>query len=294
MAMNAAFGLRWRAPMSSPPGAYASPIPNLAELEARRAAIWGRQPRTLAGIDLREQEQFALLDTLAPYLRDFNDFLAATTSIDTQIPPRYAWPNRYYSKADAAISYALLRYLRPRRVLGVGAGYAASLLLDINERHFGGRIACAFVEPSPRQLLAALRPADRAKVELIRQPVATVSPRLFAYLRANDILFVDGAHLLKTGGDLNALLFEILPALPSGVYIHFHDVGYPFEYAESEVARGRAWNETYALRAFLQYNDAFEIACYVAYLDRFARGKLTDYAPGTAFSAGTSLWLRRA
>lgn len=289
MAMQAARGLWWHAPIFAPPGSYASPIPDVADLQTRRTAIWGRQPRELPGIDLREGEQLALLDALAPYLADFQEFLGAPT----QSPPRYAWPNRSFSKADAAVLYALMRHMRPQRILGTGAGYAASILLDINERAFADRIACAFIEPHPRQLLAVLRPADREKVELIRQPVTAVSPQVFANLQVNDILFVDGAHVLKTGGDLNALLFEILPSLASGVYVHFHDVGYPFEYCESTVATGRAWNEAYALRAFLQYNSAFEVVCYVAYLDRFARGKLTDYAPGTAFSAGTSLWLRR-
>lgn len=287
--VQTARSLRHRAPMAVPPGDDASPIPQLAPLEARRAAIWGRVPRTLPGIELDDAGQLALLDALAPYLNDFNALLATDPA-----SRRYAWPNRAFAKADAAILYALIRHLRPTRILGVGAGNAASVILDTNARHLADRVACAFVEPHPRELRAALHPADLAKVELIRQPVSAVNPALFATLQANDILFVDGGHVLKTGGDLNTLLFEILPHLASGVYVHFHEIGYPFEYAESEVAMGRAWNEAYALRAFLQYNRAFTIACFVAYLDRFHRNRLTDYMPGTAFSQGTSLWLRRA
>lgn len=293
--VQTARSLRHRAPLAVPPGDDASPIPRLAPLEARRAAIWGRVPRTLPGIDLDDAGQLALLDALAPYLNDFNALLATDPA-----PRRYASGLRSnraltpFAKADAAILYALIRHLRPTRILGVGAGYAASVILDTNTRHFADRIACAFVEPHPRELRTALHPGDLAKIELIRQPVGALDPALFATLQANDILFVDGGHVLKTGGDLNALLFAILPHLASGVYVHFHEIRYPFEYAESEVAIGRAWNEAYALRAFLQYNRAFTIACFVAYLDRFHRNRLTDYMPGTAFSQGTSLWLRRA
>jgi|ERR1041384_1342521 hypothetical protein len=37
-----------------------------------------------------------------------------------------------------------------------------------------------------------------------------------------------------------------------GVYVHFHDVCFPFEYPEEWMCQGRAWNEAYLLRAFLQ------------------------------------------
>ena len=42
--------------------------------------------------------------------------------------------------------------------------------------------------------------------------------------------------------------------------IHIHDMFWPFEYPRSWVIdQNRSWNELYAVRAFLMYQDAFEI-----------------------------------
>lgn len=43
------------------------------------------------------------------------------------------------------------------------------------------------------------------------------------YLEENDILFIDSSHVAKMG-DVNYLLFEILPRLKKGIFIHFHDM----------------------------------------------------------------------
>src|SRR5690349_13310638 len=110
-AVQAARGLRWRAPLWAPPGHYYSPIPSLTDLEARRPAIWGRTPRELAGIDPDEDGQLALLDALAPSLADFADVFAPSNPGAR----RYSWPNASFAKADAAILYALIRHLRPTR-----------------------------------------------------------------------------------------------------------------------------------------------------------------------------------
>lgn len=65
--------------------------------------------------------------------------------------------------------------------------------------------------------------------------------------------------MVKTGNDVNVILFQILPLLNKGVIIHFHDIPFPFEYSKKWVYQGRNWNEAYMIRAFLQYNNAFRI-----------------------------------
>ena len=78
-------------------------------------------------------------------------------------------------------------------------------------------------------------------------------------LEANDILFIDSSHVLKVGSDVHHLFAEVLPALKPGVYTHFHDIFFPFEYPYAWIQEGRYWTEAYALRAFLQFNTTFEI-----------------------------------
>ena len=114
--------------------------------------------------------------------------------------------------------------------------------------------------------MSLLRSGDLDKHEVIPKVVQDVPLSRFDELRKNDILFIDSSHVSKTGSDVNYIFFEILPRLRSGVLIHVHDVPYPFEYGEDIVYEGRAWNEAYVLRAFLQFNRAFELLLYPSYL----------------------------
>ena len=53
---------------------------------------------------------------------------------------------------------------------------------------------------------------------------------MFEVLEAGDILFINSTHVLRTGSDVCFELFEVLPRLASGVFVHFHDMFWPFEY----------------------------------------------------------------
>ena len=107
------------------------------------------------------------------------------------------------------------------------------------------------------------------------------------------ILFIDSTHVSKIGSDVNSLLFDILPKLNRGVYVHFHDVFYPFEYPQEWVYQGLAWNEAYILRAFLQHNDAFKIVFFNTYLELFYREKFENSMPLCLKNPGGSIWLTK-
>ena len=62
--------------------------------------------------------------------------------------------------------------------------------------------------------------------------------KLFSSLETGDFLFIDSSHIVKCGSDLQLLMFEILPLLQPGVFVHFHDVFYPFDYP-SPMVEGR-------------------------------------------------------
>ena len=89
------------------------------------------------------------------------------------------------------------------------------------------------------------------------------------------------------------MLFDILPSLNDGVLIHFHDVIYPFEYPQNWVYEGRAWNEAYAIRAFLQYNSAFQILLFQSFLRHFHGDKISETMPTCMTGLGGSIWLRK-
>jgi len=135
---------------------------------------------------------------------------------------------------------------------------------------------------------------DVSRVEIIQQNVQQVPVTLFDELRAGDILFIDSTHVLKTGSDVCFELFDILPRLASGVFVHFHDIFWPFEYPrEWVISENRSWNEQYALRAFLTRNDAWEIMMFNDYFGLFERPMIASTYPPFLRSFGSALWLRR-
>jgi predicted O-methyltransferase YrrM len=274
----------WKAWMS--PGHFYSPIPSVEDVRAREAELFGPPPPSLPAIELREHDQLALVKELAR----FYDELPFPR---TQSPQsRYWFENWAYSYADAIFLYSMLRHLKPRRVIEVGSGFSSAAMLDTADRWLP-ETSFTFIDPDTSTLDALLRPADRERVTIVRAKLQDVPLTTFDALAANDILFIDSTHVSKTGSDVNRILFDILPRLAPGVHVHFHDVFYPFEYPKEWVYEGRAWNEDYILRAFLEFNDVFDIVLFGTWLARFHRELLAELMPLTLENAGGSLWLTR-
>jgi hypothetical protein len=276
--------VHWKTWMS--PGHFYSPIPSLDEVRAREAEIFGPPPSSLPGIDLRGDEQIALVRELARFYGDM------PFPREQSPEARYWFENWAYSCADAIFLYSMLRHLQPRRVIEAGSGFSSAAMLDTADRWLPDT-SFTFIDPDTATLDALLRPADRDRVTVLRARLQDVPLATFDALGANDVLFIDSTHVSKTGSDVNRILFDILPSLASGVHIHFHDVFYPFEYPKEWVYEGRAWNEDYILRAFLEFNDAFEIVLFGTWLARFHRDLLDGLMPLTRENPGGSLWLRK-
>ena len=270
----------------SPPGHPHSPIPSLAEVKDREKLIYA-VPRVMPGLDLNEAGQLRLFDELRTFYPEqpFPDQKTADR--------RYWLQNPAYSYSDAILLYCLMRYLQPRRIIEVGSGYSSCAILDTNELFFDDSIECTFIEPAPQLLRSLLRTGDLERIELREQPLQEIEEDLFGQLQANDILFIDSSHVCKIDSDVNHIFFRILPLLKSGVFIHFHDIFYPFEYPLDWVYEGRAWNETYLLRAFLQYNQQFQIQLFNTFIDWFHKEKYFHDMPLVRKNTGGSIWLKK-
>ena len=203
--------------------------------------------------------------------------------------------NRGSSEATEVSSmlFGMLRAIRPKRVVEVGSGYSSALLLDTNERFLGGSVSCIFIEPYPQLLYKLIRDSDRRTIEVIASGVQKVPLERFTALTSGDILFIDSTHVSKIGSDVNYLFFEVLPALSAGVWIHVHDVLWPFDYPREWITEGRAWNESYLLRAFLQFNPVFRIELFLDFLLRFHPEPFRASMPVALQRPGASLWLRK-
>jgi predicted O-methyltransferase YrrM len=266
------------------PGHFYSPIPSLAEVSRKEALIFAEPQRSLPGIDLHELDQLELLDRLVAFYGD-HPFAGVMSEA------RFQRGNPNYSLAEAILLNCMVRRSQPDRIVEIGSGHSSCAILDINEQFFGDAISCTFNDPHPELLRSLLRERDEEHINIVERAVQDVDLSTFESLRAGDILFVDSTHVAKVGSDVNRIVFEVLPRLAEGVLVHFHDIYYPFEYPKEWVYGGRAWNEAYILRAFLEYNDRFPILFFNSFLGKFHAERLRECMPECAHP-GSSLWLR--
>jgi hypothetical protein len=269
-----------------PPGHYYSALPDMAEVARRAVAIFGPAAETLPGIDLRRAAQSELLAKLGAY--------AADLPFERSRNPRsrYFRPNGSFPFQDAFMLHAMIRHLRPARLIEIGCGCSTCVILDTCEAlELPTAVTC--IEPYPAYLLGLLRPEDSSRYGLRQAFVQDVPLTVFEALDAGDILFIDTSHVSKVGSDVNYLFFQVLPRLHPGVVVHFHDIWYPFEYPEDWFAKGMFWNEAYLLRAFLMFNATFEILLWNNFLNRCLTDQVRAGFPLFLEEPGASLWLRR-
>lgn len=271
-----------------PPGHYYSPLPDPNEIKYDESRIFSSSNEDILGIDLNTTAMLSLLSKMKNYAADFK-------FPDVQKPSaRFYLDNGIYSKGDALTYYSIIRIFKPKRIFEIGSGLSTCLALDINERFFKNTILLTTIDPYPERMLAMLWPNDESLIHVIKQKAQAVESAHFNSLKENDILFIDSSHVCKCGSDINYILFDVLPRLKPGVIIHFHDIFFPFEYPKSWLLDiGVAWNETYFLRAFLQYNPAFEIIFFSDYLANFYRRNLEESIPQFLEGSGSSIWIRK-
>lgn len=270
-----------------PIGHYYSPMYDASELAARRDQLWPVGPRETVGIDWREDQQLELCREV--FARQEKLEFVDEPSDD---PTEYHALNDQYPPLDAWVLAGMLEHFRPARMIEVGSGYSTLIGARINRERLRTAMELTCIEPHPRQfLLDGVPGVSGLRVEQIQDTPL----ELFEELSAGDLLFIDTAHTVKTGGDVVWIFQEIIPRVAPGVLVHIHDVFVPGEYPEQWVMAGWGWNETYLVRAFLAFNQAFEVVWgqqYMLYehLDELLRAfpALERYSP-----SGAALWIRR-
>lgn len=262
-----------------------TPIPELPPAES---TTW-TSPAPLVGIKLEPAEHLKFLRTeLSPFLSEFAPPLRP--------PPDdgfHLW-NGYYQSVDAEVLYAMIRYLRPRRILEVGSGYSTLVTAAACVRNAaeGTPAELTAVDPSPRVAVShpGLTRLDTSRAE--QMPLER-----FVALEEGDVLFVDSSHVVKLGGDVNFLVLDVLPRLQPGVVVHFHDVFWPYEYPRAWYLRGTYATEQYLLQAFLIGNRGYEVLFAAHALVRGHRGEVEALIPSLRARPDhypAALWLRRS
>jgi len=270
-----------------PPGHFHSPLPDIEAIKLEESKIFHIYSASLHGVDLNVERQLHL----------FNEFIKTYKEQPfydkKQKELRYFFDNQAYPHGDGILLYCFIRYLKPKRIIEVGSGYSSCVILDTNELYFDNAISCTFIDPNPQTLLALIDEEDRQRIEIIPKKLQEVDVDFFSQLSSDDLLVIDSTHVTKINSDVNYLLFHILPSLQKGVYIHFHDIAYPFEYPKEWIYQGFAWNEAYILRAFLQYSTAFRIQFFSTYIYHFYHKEYADKMPRCLENFGGSLYIRK-
>lgn len=205
----------------------------------------------------------------------------------------------WFATLDAVVAYRMVCALRPARIVEVGSGHSTRFMARAIA---DGRLSTALtaIDPAPRASIAGLP---------VRQIADTIPPaedtqggsaiggkalKALGSLRDGDILFIDSSHIMMPGTDVDFLLNRALPALPSGTFVHIHDILLPDPYPADWQWRG--YNEQNAVLPLL-IGGAFRPLFASHFVATRMADALADSVvanlPQAAGSIPASLWLEK-
>lgn len=176
-------------------------------------------------------------------LSGIETFSGDLTRIGDEPPPAPRWTQDWFPPLDAAAAYTVTRQLRPRRILEVGSGHSTRFFCRA-VRDGGLETEITAIDPAPRAVLRDLPVTWR------RETLPLEDLSAFRMLEAGDILAIDSSHILMPGSDVDFLLCRVLPIVPAGVWVQFHDIFLPDDYPIDWAWRG--YNEQLGLAPLLQ------------------------------------------
>lgn len=230
----------------------------------------------------RSEDQFReVLSGLEQFRETFSGFSGAE-------PPEPRWEQDWFPRLDGAVAYAFVRWLQPDRIIEVGSGHSTRFLARaIRDGELATRITS--IDPAPRADVKSL-----AEVDSCRMTIQECDGNRFDQLRSGDFLFIDSSHLLLPGSDVDLLLNRVLPALPSGVVVHIHDMFLPDDYPGEWDWRG--YNEQLAVLPLI-IGGGFETLWSSRYATtRLLKDVRASAVAGLPLPEGafeTSLWMKK-
>lgn len=268
--MHGAFVLGQRVGVNILPNHFYSPIPDIPSL--RRDAAW-RVPRSMVGVegsDISQQLAYVrqccqphLVNRLAAF--DIHGE-ACTTNGAIGFGP-----------VESQFLYCFMVTHRPRHILQIGAGVATAVILRAcRDEGFTTDITC--VDPFPTGFLRRI--ASEGQITLIDLPAQQVSIEELSALNSGDLLFVDSTHAVKPASEVNRLILEVLPRLTENVFVHFHDILFPYDYGPRILDSDLFfWQESVLLHAFLIGNPRYSIRAALSMLHHAASTDLQASLP---------------
>lgn len=228
----------------------------------------------------RESDFQDIIELVETFARDLE-------VIGTRPPPAPRWEQDWFPRLDAAVLYSLIRHHQPRRVIEVGSGHSTRF---IAQAVTDGAFPCVItaIDPAPRATVAGL------DIRFHKSTIQESGLLPFELLETGDFLIVDSSHVLMPGSDVDAILNRVLPALPNGVWIHFHDIFLPEDYPSDWGWRG--YNEQSAVAQLIfggygvEFSSHYMTTSMLASLD----SSIVSRLPVLPNACQSSLWLRKA
>jgi len=282
---------KWRRGVDTewPPGFYHSPVVDPTTVRSYVSERAHTKPADLLEIPIDVDAMWRLWDTNIDTLR------LEPFSPEKVASKRFYLKGSLFPDGDAISCMAMLGHFRPKRIVEIGSGFSTACLLDCADFYRMPELKIICIEPYPSRLKELLHPGDYGRLSIIEAPVQSVPvDDIVTSLDSGDLLFIDSTHVLKTGSDVHYELFHILPVLKPGVIIHFHDCPYPFEYPDRWIFElNYSWNEAYALRALLMYNNSFKILFWGSMLQKLFPEKVAAEGGRFGRSQHSSLWVTK-
>lgn len=182
-----------------------------------------------------------------------------------------------FGPVEADFLFAFVAAKKPGRIVQVGCGVSTAICLAAAaEADYRPRITC--VEPYPN---AFLKDRERAgEIALIARPVEELGYDFFAELGPGDLFFIDSTHTLGPAGEASRIILEMLPRLAPGVFVHFHDIWFPYDYVGGVLDEELFfWHESPLLHAYLVHNDRVRVKASLSMLHYDRRAELTELLP---------------
>ncbi len=198
--------------------------------------------------------------------------------------------------------YCFIRTVMPLKIVQVGCGVStAVMLLAAEEAGYSPEIIC--IDPYPTRFLIQMH--NSGKIKLVQEKAQLVPIELLLDMGTNGFLFIDSTHTVKPGSEVNRLILEVLPRLAKGIWVHFHDIYFPYDYSRNILTKDLFFtNESVLLHSFLINNRQFSLMLSLSMLHYSVPEKVKEFLPnydpeknecGLALSKGhfpSSLYLK--
>jgi len=212
----------------------------------------------------------ARADAMRAFIAAIDGLAGDLEAIGGAPPPEPRFEQDWFPRLDAAALYTLVRAEAPARILEIGSGHSTRFLARA-VRDGGLSTEIAAIDPKPR--------ADISKLP-VRLDLRTLQEagKIGGDLAPGDLLMCDSSHVLMPGTDVDIVINRILPGLPSGVVVGFHDIFLPAAYPAAWPFT--AYNEQLGVAALLQggyelvFSSAYALFALREELDRTVISRL--------------------